>query len=99
MQAENILTAEAHVKTEKASKYLKWLCGHFNIKARAEYNDQHGTIDFDFGHCEMDAEDGELIMRVQAADDVSLDRVKHVVGDHLERFGYKESIQVAWKDA
>ncbi|MBC7814249.1 MAG: DUF2218 domain-containing protein [Burkholderiales bacterium] len=92
------MIAETNIQTAQASKYIKWLCGHFNHKAKAEYDDQRGTVQFEFGHCEMQAQPDSLFIRVQADDAEAFERVKYVVGDHLERFAKKESIQVTWLD-
>lgn len=92
------MNAETQVKTEIAPKYLKWLCGHFNLKAQAEYDETHGTVQFEFGTCEMQAKGDALWIQVSAEDEESLKRIKYVVGDHLEHFGRKESIQVSWID-
>lgn len=92
------MIAEAHIETDKASKYLKWLCGHFGIKAKAEYDDTHGTVQFEFGDCEMQAHTSTLIIRVSANAEEPFSRIKFVVADHLERFGRKDSIQVIWED-
>lgn len=89
-------TANAHVETAKASRYLKALCNHFNRKVTAEYDDNHGSVQFGFGRCEMDATPDALIIRVQAQDDENFARVKHVVADHLERFAVNDALQVQW---
>lgn len=93
-----MLTALAQVKTPKAGRYLKALCNHFSRKVTAEYDEHHGTVQFGFGYCELDASADELVMRIQATDDENFTRVKHVVGDHLERFSGEETLQVIWID-
>lgn len=90
------MIAEAVIETTKASKYLKWLCGHFKIKVPAEYTDTHGTVQFPFGRCEMQAKQESMFIRVEADDAESFERVKDVVGGHLERFAHKDSVQVVW---
>ncbi|MBC7810227.1 MAG: DUF2218 domain-containing protein, partial [Burkholderiales bacterium] len=57
-----------------------------------------GTVEFGFGNCEMQAQRDSLFIRVHADDVEAFERVKYVVGDHLERFAKKESIQVTWLD-
>ena len=94
-----MLHAQASVTTEKASRYLKALCNHFNKKVSAVYEDNHGVVQFGFGVCEMDVQGEQLIMRVQAENDELFARVKYVVADHLERFSGEEQLQVEWIDA
>ena len=92
------MKAIARIETDKAPKYLKWLCGHFKIKVPAEYDATHGSIQFPFANCEMDAQLGELIMRVEAPDAEAFATVKEVVGGHLERFAHQDAVQVTWLD-
>lgn len=91
--------AQATVETPKASRYLKALCNHFNRKVTAEYDDHHGKVQFGFACCEMDADDQQLVIRVQAEDDVNFGRVKYIVSDHLERFSGDAGLQVEWNEA
>lgn len=94
------MKAEAHISTERASHYIKTLCRHFSHKVQAEFNDTRGDVKFPFGDCEMTAEPGELVLRVQAEDEDSLDRLQEVVGGHLEEFAYRgETIAVQWQDS
>lgn len=90
--------AQAIVETTKASRYLKALCNHFSRKVTAEYDDNHGTVMFGFGTCEMDAEDGRLVIHIHAENDENFARVKYVVSDHLARFSGDERLQVEWDE-
>lgn len=94
-----MLSAQAKVETEKAERYLKALCNHFNRKVTAEYTDNHGTVQFGFGYCEMDADTQSLIIRIQADNDENFARVKYVVSDHLERFSGDEGLKVNWVES
>jgi len=91
-----MLSAQTTVQTEKASRYLKALCNHFNRKVTAEYNDNHGTVDFGFGYCQMSADDMHLDIRIQAEDHEQFARVQFVIADHLERFSSDEALKVEW---
>lgn len=90
--------ATARVATPKASRYLKTLCNHFNRKVEAAYEDDKGHVDFPFGTCDMHVEDETLVLTVTAESASMFDRVKHVVADHLIRFGNREELQVNWVD-
>lgn len=91
-------SAQAVVPTAKASRYLKALCNHFNRKVTAVYDGHHGSVQFGFGTCQMDADDRTLVIHVQAQDEENFARVKHVVADHLERFSGDEGLQVEWTE-
>ena len=90
--------SEARIETDKASKYLKWVCGHFKIKTQAEYDDTHGSVQFAFGNCEMQAQPDQLTMRVEAPDAEAFATLKEVVGGHLERFAHKDDVRVTLVD-
>ena len=40
--------------------------------------------------------EGVLTLLAQAPDQESLERVQHVLGSHLERFGQRTELTVAW---
>lgn len=92
------MISETLIETTKGSKYLKWLCGHFKLKVPAEYDETQGTVQFPFGHCEMQASPDTLFIRVSADDAEALERVKEVVGGHLQRFAHKDAVRVVWSD-
>jgi len=91
-----MLKAHATVETEKASRYLKALCNHFDRKVTAEYNDTQGTVAFGFGDCQMEATDNTLQISIQAETDENFGRVKYVISDHLIRFAPNEDLSVDW---
>lgn len=91
------LTSHATVTTERASRYLKQLCKHFDHKADSTFDDHKGQTVFEFGVCDFQALDGELVLDLTASDSEKMDRLEFVVGDHLERFGKKDELSVDWK--
>ena len=92
------MLANAHVQTEKSSRHLQALCGHFSRKVQADYTPERGHIAFGFGSCDLRAEPGTLILEVQGSDEETLNRLKNVVGSHLERSAVKDELQVVWTD-
>lgn len=91
------LTAQAAVPTAAASRYLTQLCKHFGHKIPVRYDDTTGRAEFPWGICHLAAADGVLTLRLSAEDEASLARVKAVVEDHLVRFGWRETLHVAWE--
>ncbi|SEN15377.1 DUF2218 domain-containing protein [Nonomuraea pusilla] len=91
-----MLTSTSRVETDRAGRYLAQLCKHFARKVPAEWTDDHGTARFDWGTCVLRAHPDALTLHVEAADEESLDRVRHVVTDHLERFGARDGLRVTW---
>lgn len=91
--------ATAAVATDKASGYLQQLCKHFGHKVAARCDPQNGSIAFPFGDCALAVENGgaSLDIRVSAASPEDLERLKEVIGGHLERFAFREALQVTWQ--
>ncbi|MEO1165532.1 MAG: DUF2218 domain-containing protein [Chloroflexota bacterium] len=90
--------AHGVVKTSKATRYMKALCNHFDRKVTAEHDNNHGTVQFGFGDCEMTATDDSLSITVEADNEDHFGRVKYVVGDHLERFSGEDALIIEWQD-
>ncbi|MFK7802463.1 MAG: DUF2218 domain-containing protein [Anaerolineae bacterium] len=91
--------ARAEVNTIKASRYMKALCNHFDRKAKANYDDAKGKIEFSFGFCNLEAAADRLFITVSAQDGEQLERTKQVIGSHLVRFGEKDELHVDWLPA
>jgi hypothetical protein len=90
--------AEARIATPKSAVYLTRLCRHFSHKVPAEFDSARALVCFPFDPCEMQAAPDQLVILVQADDAAAFERVKEVVGGHLEQFGRREGIRVQWLD-
>ncbi|MDR3471378.1 MAG: DUF2218 domain-containing protein [Devosia sp.] len=93
------LSADARVATTSARRYLGQLCKHFQHKLPATYDElyRHGRIEFPIGVCELEAADeGALTMRVFATSAADLDKLQEVVARHLERFAFRETLNLTW---
>ena len=92
------LISKAAVQTEKPVPYMRQLCKHFGHKIEAEFGDTTGWIQFSVGRCELDAdtEGNVLNLTVSAATPEELERMRQVVGSHLERFGRRDELVVTW---
>ena len=90
------LTSETLGATSKPSPYLKLLCRHFGHKVEVSFNDEHGSIAFAFGECELERAEGGLVLRARAGSEEALRRIEHVVGSHLARFGRRDNLEVSW---
>lgn len=90
--------AQATVETEKASRYLKALCNHFDRKVEASYSETQGSVAFGFANCQMNASDGALTINIEAESDENFERVKYVISDHLIRFAPNEELSINWED-
>jgi catechol 2,3-dioxygenase len=93
------LRSAATVATAKPSPYLLQTAKHFRHKLDVRFDEQEAIIPFAFGHAQLRAEDGELRLDAFAQRPADLRRVEQVVGSHLERFGRRDELTVAWTDA
>jgi hypothetical protein len=94
-----MVQSQAQVPTASASRYLQQICKHWSHKFAVEFTPEHGTIPFsEDRRCEFSAADGMLTMRIEAADDATLERTQGVVVDHLKRFAYREDLgNISWQ--
>ncbi len=90
------LSSTADVAAAKPVAYMRQLCKHFGHKNEASFGDTSGEIRFDYGRCELTAGDGVLTLRVVAQEPEGLERLEHVIGSHLERFGRRDGLSVSW---
>jgi hypothetical protein len=93
--------SQTAIPTVSASRYLQQLCKHWSHKFAVEFTPQHGTIPFDATRlCTLDAAPDVLTLRIEAADDATLERTQGVVIDHLKRFAFREELgEVTWERA
>jgi uncharacterized protein len=93
--------AQATIPTASASRYLQQLCKHWSHKFAVDFTPEHGTIPFDETRvCTLDALPEHLALRIEAADDVTLQHMQGVVIEHLKRFAFREEIgDVQWERA
>jgi hypothetical protein len=90
--------SQTTIATASASRYLQQLCKHWSHKFAVEFTPQHGIIPFDTTRvCTLDASADQLVLRVDAADDATLERMQGVVIDHLKRFAFREDLgDIQW---
>jgi len=93
--------SHAIIPTNSASRYLQQLCKHWSHKFAVEFTPEHGVIPFDdTRRCTLDASPDRLALRIEAADDATLERMQGVVIDHLKRFAFREDLgDVKWEKA
>jgi uncharacterized protein len=93
--------SQASIATASASRYLQQLCKHWSHKFAVEFTPQHGTIPFDGTRsCTLDASPERLALRIDAADDATVERMQGVVIEHLKRFAFREELgDVKWERA
>jgi hypothetical protein len=92
-------TSTATATTANASSYLRKLCQHWSHRFPVEYTDQHGTIQLPTALCTLDAEAETLLIRLDLHEGADEARLRQVVEEHLQRFGFKEELVFVWNPA
>ena len=94
------VTATSRVATERGERYRKQLASHFGSKIEVVEEPAGTVLKWGFGgSTTLTVEASALVMRADAEDAETLDRVKDVTGRHLERFGEKDGLVVTWQSA
>ena len=91
-------TVEAQVATAYGSRYLQQLAKHWSHKFPVEVSPQAATIDMPLGKCVMSATPERLDVVLTGADEADMQRFQEVVADHLQRFGFRETLTFAWRE-
>lgn len=90
------LTARATVATGAAPRYAKQLASHLGRRSELRPEADGTRIVLTVGSCLLVVRDDALELRAEAGTAEELERVEHVVGSHLERFGHRDALTVRW---
>jgi hypothetical protein len=89
-------SAHALVATSAAERYAKQLASHLGRKAEVRDEPEGRRVVLGGGSCLLVPGPAALELRAEAGSTVDLERVQHVVGGHLERFGQRDGLAVVW---
>jgi hypothetical protein len=64
---------------------------------RAECSQTEGTVSLNWGQWTMRARPGLLVIRAEAADEESLQRIQDLLTARLQKFGRREHLTVTWQ--
>jgi hypothetical protein len=90
------VSATAFVSTPRPQRYIKQLVSHFGNKVSTQITDQGGSLEFDFGICDLRAVPEGIELVGTAADEAQLETLKDVVARHLIRFGTNDELAISW---
>ncbi len=94
-----MLKTTSQFETEIASKYLIRMSKHFAHKTEVTYDENNSEVKFPCGQAWMKAEDGRLIMTVEANSENELAMTKSIIEKHLIGFAYKENLEsLNWEE-
>ena len=91
-------TSSTTIRTTEASSYIRKLCKHFAHKIKVTYDEKEGIAEFPFGRALMTA--GSETLRFDISSDTfeGIRQIKYVLVTHLEKFAFRESLEIGWKD-
>ena len=88
----------AIVPTTHASRYLQQLCKHWSHKFAVTFDAASGHIPLPLGNADLAAGDMALTITCEVPDGGDLARIQTVVGQHLNRFAFREGeLQFQWQ--
>jgi hypothetical protein len=90
---------QAEVATTNGSRYLQQLCKHWSHKFEVTFDPQHGTIALPACTCTLDATETSLKLVLDGPDAAAMPRMCDVVAEHLQRFAFREQLEVQWTAA
>ena len=92
------LTARADVLTDAPARYAKQLVSHLGRKVEFSTDGDTHTATVGDSLAQIVVGDGRLTLRAAAQTEPDLARLKHALGDHLERFGQRVGLRVHWDE-
>jgi hypothetical protein len=78
-------------KTASGSKYLQQLCKHWGHKFEVEFSENRGQDRFPTAVVTMEASADELLVIIESDNEESVEQLKEVVANHLDRFAFREA--------
>jgi hypothetical protein len=88
--------SKADVSTANAVSYMKQLCRHWAHRFPVEFNDERGTIELPEARCVLVASPEMLAVSVEIHEGADQERIEKVVEEHLQRFGFRETLVFRW---
>ena len=90
-------SSRADVVTDVPARYAKQLVSHLGRKVEFVENSNTWTARIAGSVARITVGDGVLVLQAEAPDDEGLARLEGALGNHLERFGQRHELTVAWQ--
>jgi hypothetical protein len=88
--------SRAEVPTVNSVSYLRQLCRHWSHKFVVEFDDAHGKIQLPKAVVTLMSSPTALSVYLEVPEAADQERVEEVVAEHLQRFGFKETLEFRW---
>lgn len=89
----------AIVPTASATRYLQQLAKHWGHKYPVTFTPAEADITLPLGRCRLTADAATLHVDLAPVEGANLDRFQTVVAEHLQRFGFRETLVFDWREA
>ena len=86
------------IETPKAAAYAAQLGKHFGHKIEVDHLEDAIVFHFAFGTGRADVDGDLLTLTASAATAEQMHKLAQVLGSHLERFAFRENLQLGWPD-
>lgn len=87
---------EATIQPKDPSGFLKRLVHHYQLHIPAEYDAQHGWVQFKRGRLEADVAGAVLRLRITAPNWLGMFIIKRSLNRHVELFSQREQLRLRW---
>ena len=92
------VTSRADVTTDAPGRYAKQLLAHLGRKVEfVEEPTGTWTAHVMGSVARLTVGDDVLVLQAEGADEQSVARIEHALGNHLERFGQRKQLAVTWQ--
>lgn len=92
-----LLHSHAEVVLPQADRVLFKLCKHFAIKVPVVFDSHGADIDLRYGRCVVQRDGDRLRLQCSAASEALLQRVQHVLDEHLALMARDPALAVGWQ--
>ncbi len=89
--------SRADVVTDVPARYAKQLVSHLGRKVEFVQDGSSWTAHVAGSVARITVGDGVLVLQAEAPDTEGLARLEGALGNHLERFGQRRELTVAWQ--
>ena len=91
------VSSSARIKANNPARLILRLCKHWGHKFPVSFDERQGDVQLSIGRCLMQAQDGELDVRLESGDAEQLQKLEEVVADHLQRMAGAEALSIEWR--
>jgi hypothetical protein len=97
MTTAPLVSSRAEIVTDVPARYAKQLVSHLGRKVEFVQDGNSWTAHVAGSVARITVGEGVLVLQAEAPDHEGLARLEGALGNHLERFGQRRELTVAWQ--